>query len=449
MRRKVPPVLILALPLAVMLMYMAAPSLAVAEEGPTNSELTNAEHFLEKLEAHVVRAGGKPFEMTYDDNEALRRVRELKEKYPDDPQVEEMFQRVRVAIMASKGDYIEITDEILAYRQMEAELVERVAAVADEQWQSILGDVAASGGEVMEAWPCPDPMETDPNATIGKYVLLDDFRYPDNEFTDMGGQFVHIGAGARGWYFVRLSTRAWLGAYEALKRYRRQVSQETPIPWTVLGRIDTVSLLIPQAGEERTMSPQFGWVVTPVAINVGGLVVSWADPEHELGGEYSAEAGLQELKWDMYTYTEVPDDVEPEQLVEIFATAIKEKNWDLYLECIDPARRATPTAIQRLQYFYDNNLERYRRWYVYVQVMEGYEIDVIKGTIIEEGSMEDFFLDEGQQETIAGRDQEIVEQALVEIRTYDENGQQSAFPKDVTLRRYNGGRWYIAAGYPL
>ena len=42
---------------------------------------------------------------------AMDRVMALKEKYPDDPQVDALFMRVRNALMASKGDYAQIAAE--------------------------------------------------------------------------------------------------------------------------------------------------------------------------------------------------------------------------------------------------------------------------------------------------------------------------------------------------
>lgn len=430
------------------LFLLSAGIVHATETAPPN-DLKKAEHFLEKLEAHVDRAGGKPFKPTYDDEQALKRIAELKQKYPEDPAVLALAERAAAAYMASTGEYIQITPAMLQYRENERILIERVAAMAQGRWDALLESFRAESGLLEKAFPCPDPTGTDLEEMIEKYVILEDFRYPDNEFTDMGGQYVFIGSGARGFYFVQLSSREWLGAYEALKRYRRQVSQDTPVPWTVVGKITTISMLIPEAGEEKHTPPSFGWIVEPVAIYVPGKVVAWADPDLELGGEYSAEVELKDIKRDMYTYTEVPDNVEPMKLVEIFATAIKEKNWDLYLDCIDPARRTTPTAIQRLQYFYDNNLERYVRWYVHVEPVEQKPILVIKGVVIEEGSYADILLNQEQKETITGRDQDVVEEVSVVIKTYDEKGKQSAFPKDVVLRRYDGGRWYIASGYPL
>lgn len=418
------------------------------ETAPAN-DVTKAEHFLAKFEQHVRRAGGKPFPLTYDDKEAVRRVRALKEAYPDDPAVEALFQRTKAALMASKGDLIEITEEMLAYREHEKLLVQQLAALNVEAWKKYRNELAASGELIEKGLPAPDPLHTDPDETIGKTVILEDFRYPDNEFLDVGGQYVFVGSRTQGFYYVELSNRWWLGVYEALKRYRRGVSLDLPTPWTLVGKITGVTMLVPQAGEEKTMAPWFGWLVEPRALWVEGKLLTLADLELDLAGTFHGEDRLEQMKAAFYTYKAVPEDVEPIELVRILAAAAKEKNWPLFLECIDPARRATPTAIQRVRYFYDNNLDRYRRFYVHVDPYEVASVEAIRGWRIEEGSDEDFFLDDEQKERLREHSEPLVEQAIVMIRTYDEHGKQSAFPKKVVLRRYEGGRWYVYSGYPL
>ena len=63
----------------------------------------------------------------------------------------------------------------------------------------------------------------------------------------------------------------------------------------------------------------------------------------------------------------------------------------------------------------------------------------------------DFFLDDADKEKIQKHGGELVEDAVVMIRTFDENGKQSAYPKKIVLRRYGGegDRWYMSSGYPL
>ena len=100
------PLQIALLVLALGLFPSSAP--AAGEKAPPN-DVTKAEHYLKKLEDHARRARGAAFKPGYEDNEALKRVKELKEKYPDDPAVEALFQRARAALMGSKGDFIELT----------------------------------------------------------------------------------------------------------------------------------------------------------------------------------------------------------------------------------------------------------------------------------------------------------------------------------------------------
>ena len=445
------PKLRLVIILILCLALLAPAATALAADGPGRTEVSGAELYLKRFESHVKRMNGKAFGLRFDDKEALKRIKKLKEKYPDDLHVEALFQRARKALMASKGDYFTITPAMLAYREQEKMLREKMDKIAQNAWQDLLAkmrqDPAITFNE--QAFPCPDPANSDPDKVIGTYVFLDDIRFPDNEFRDMGGQYLYMGSGAKGFYYISLSNRSWLGAYEAVKRYRRQVTQDTPNPWQVLGKITNVVMLIPDSSKEKVKPPAFGWLVEPVALYAPDRVLAFTKPENELGGEFQGEAQLAEIKKSMYTVKGVPDDVEPMKLVEIFATAIKEKNWPLYLDCIDPARKKTPTAIKRLQYFYDNNLERYRRWYVYVLPVKAKPLKVIKGQVVQEGSTEDYFLSDEQKKTIAKRTDPLVEEVKVEIRTYDENGKQSAMPKDVVLRRFDGGRWYIASGYPL
>ncbi|NLD95820.1 MAG: hypothetical protein GX635_01770, partial [Synergistaceae bacterium] len=68
------------------------------------------------------RFRGQSFRLGFEDNEALKRIRDLKEKYPEDPAVEDLYQRARMALMKSKGDFMEITPEMLSFRENEQRL---------------------------------------------------------------------------------------------------------------------------------------------------------------------------------------------------------------------------------------------------------------------------------------------------------------------------------------
>jgi len=84
-----------------------------------------------------------------------------------------------------------------------------------------------------------------------------------------------------------------------------------------------------------------------------------------------------------------------------------------------------------------------------VHPMKVKSIEVIKGFDDSGGNDEEFFLDDAQRAEVKRHSEDKVEEARVTITSYDERGRQVLLPKDVTLRRYAGGRWYISGGYPL
>ncbi|NCC58829.1 MAG: hypothetical protein EOM17_14580, partial [Synergistales bacterium] len=124
-------VLFLSLLFLVPLFSLAA---ECAEQAPKN-DVTRAEFFMKKFEDRVNRFRGQAFRLGYEDNEALKRIKTLKEKYPDDPAVEDLFQRGRRALMKSKGDFMEITPEMLVYRENEKKLKQLFGDIADREWK--------------------------------------------------------------------------------------------------------------------------------------------------------------------------------------------------------------------------------------------------------------------------------------------------------------------------
>lgn len=421
----------------------AGASLALqTEQAPTN-DVKRAEHYVKKLEARVERMRGQPFQLGYEEKEALKRTAALHEKYPADPAVEDLFLRVRAALMASKGEFMTITQEMVAYRARAEDLVKQMAEFGATRWQALKGQSEAEEGAVSQAFPPLDPTKTDVDEMRGKLVILEDFAYPANEFTNLAQQYAFVGSGSRGYYFVELSDRAWLGAYEALRRYRVALGIEIPqeVKWTLLGRFNGVALLVPQAGKEKTIRAQLGWLVTPVAIFVPGHTLTEVNLEREDGGSFAGEAQLEKLKQANYTVTEIPADVTPEHLVEIFATAIKERNYDLYLDCIDPQRRKTPTAEQLIRYHWELHQHRFAEFYVHVTVGEA-EIDTISGSDSDD-DVDAFFLTEEQRETTQNISGDLVEMASLVSKAWDERGKQYGSPKPRFLKRINKGRWYI------
>lgn len=118
------------------------------------------------------------------------------------------------------------------------------------------------------------------------------------------------------------------------------MNQDVPaaLKWTLVGKISGIQLLIPQAGEKKTGTLQWGWTVEPVAIRVPDRTFALADADRPLGGVFAGEDRMEEIKAGFYTIKSVAADAAPEKVVEAFVTAIKEKNYPLYLECIEPGR---------------------------------------------------------------------------------------------------------------
>ncbi len=410
----------------------------------SKSELSRAEHFLKKLEAKVLRARGQPFKPGYEGNEALKRVKALKLKYPEDGNVEKLFQRARQAYLASTGATMAIPPEMLKYRENEKILKAMFFEKAEKKWKAFREKIAATGKLIEKPFPPPSPRTTSYREMVGRYVILENFQYPTNEFKDMGHQYVFVGSGVRGYYYVQLSNRAWLGAYEAAKRYRRLINRDMPegAKWTLVGKITTVDLLVPQAGKKKTRSAFYGWSLEPVAIYVPGRTFAWADPKLELGGAFAGEEQMEQIKSTFYTITEIPKDVKPQRLVEIFATAIKEKNYPLYLDCIDPERRKTPKALSRIMYFWEWHQHRFATFYVHVIVGKA-KVSVLRGFDMGKGSAGEFFLTPEERAKIKKHSEPLVEQAFLTSKAFDERGRQYGSPKPRFLKRVEKKRWYI------
>jgi hypothetical protein len=419
-------------------------SAASFQNAPPN-DISKAEFYLKKLEDKAQRMQGQPFKMSYDDTQALERIKALKEKYPADPRIDGLFKRAQKAVMGSKGDFIEITPDMLGFRQNEKKLKDLFAQEGEKQWAAFKKGILASPGVIAKPFPPPSVRDVSVETLKGRYVILDEFEYPTNEFTEGGQQYVFVGSGARGYYWVELANRAWIGPYEAVRRYRRQINQDVPEggKWTLVARVTGIRFLVPQAEKRKTMSAFWGWCVEPVAIYVPGVTFALAAPGLESGGAFAGEENLERIKAPLYSVREVPANATPERVVEIFAAAIKEKNIDLYRECIDPRQQAGPRASSLLMYHWDWHQHRFANFYVHVTV-EKAKIRTLKG--YDDGNrLEDFFLTADQKETVKKISEDLVEEATVFSKAYDDRGRQYGSPKPHFLRRVGGakGRWYI------
>ena len=328
-----------------------------------------------------------------------------------------------------------------AYLQTEENLRREIAALGKKAWDEKLAEYRDT--LIDKPFPAPDAKQTAVSDLEGKYVVLDDVQYPQHQFYGATGEYVFTGKPSAGYYFVDISGRAWLGPYEAVKRFRRQVDTglEDVQNWTILGKITDITSEIPDASENKVGNYQFGWVVTPVALYVPDHCMALYDPNHESSGVFVGEESVQRIKESWYSVASVPDDVTPERLMEIFVTAIKEKNFKLYCSCIDPSADRKDIDGEQSTFFWDLHQRRFHGQYVHVTFGKA-RIKVLKG-FDEKDAFDNYFLDEKDRADIKKASGTKLEEAVVETRAWDANGKVVGSPKPHRLRRVNGGRWFV------
>ena len=404
--------------------------------------IQQAEIYLKEFENEVRRANGATG-IFRSKEDALGRIKILQEFAPSDPRVADLFERAKRCLMGALGNFFDVSPDMTVYLENEENIKKLYAEKSEKAWNALLEQYKDKLLE--KVWPAPDVREQAMEDLTGKYVVLDDVRYPANQFMGVTGEFIYVGKRSTGMYFVQLDQRSWLGPYEAVKRYRRLVDTtmmevET---WTVLGRICNVAMEIPEAGEKKVGGPVFAVVVEPAALYVPGHVLGLYDKERENSGYFVGEEEVAAIKESWYTEKAVPEDVTPERLVEIFRQAIKEKNYDLYVDCIQPERRKNPTQESLLLYYWDLHQERFHGEYVHAKVQpEATKITVVKGYSDDSG-LESFFLSKEEQQNIAARYGEKVEYASVQTVAFDKSGKQLGSPVKRNLIRTNNGRWYV------
>ncbi|MBR0213142.1 MAG: hypothetical protein IJL95_00305 [Solobacterium sp.] len=404
--------------------------------------IQQAEIYLKEFEKEVERAAGGTGNFRSKED-ALSRIMILNEFAPQDPRVQNLFERARKCIMGASGNFIDITPDMLQYLANEENLRNMYARKSEEAWAQL---AAKYKDKLLEkVFPAPDVTEVRLSDLTDKYVILDEVRYPANQFMGVTGEYVYMGKRSSGMYFIKIDTRKWLGPYEAVKRYRRLVDSTMMEvdKWTLLGRISDITMEIPEAGETKIGAPVYAPVVEPVALYVPGHVLGLYDAEKENSGRFVGEEEVAAIKEGWYTEKSVPEDVTPEHLVEIFRQAIKEKNYDLYADCIQPERRQNPIQQDLMLYYWDLHQERFHGEYVHANVVpDATEITVVKGYNDNTG-LESYFLSSAEQQSIAARYGDKVEYASVQTVSFDKNGKQLGSPVRRNLIRTNGGRWYI------
>lgn len=401
-----------------------------------------AEMYLKEFEAEVKRAQGATG-VFRSKEDALSRIMILNEFAPDDPRVKDLFGRAKACLMGSTGNFTTITDDMTVYLVNEENMRKLYAEKSAAGWAKLKEEYADN--MVQRVFPAPDPQNDDSEDINGKYIILDEVRYPMNQFMGVTGEFIYVGKRSTGMYFVQIDSRKWLGPYEAVKRYRRLVdtTMKDVDCWTVLGKVSGVTMEQPEAGEKKVGSLVYAYIVEPIALYVPDHVLGVYSEESETSGTFIGEEEVESIKSSWYTVKSVPEDVTPEGLVEIFRQAIKEKNYELYKDCIQPERRQNPTQESLMLYHWDLHQERLHGEYVHAIVNpDATKITVVQGYDDNNG-LDSYFLSEEDQKQIAKRYGDKVEYASVETVSFDKNGKQLGSPVRRNCIRTNGGRWYV------
>ena len=404
--------------------------------------IQQAEVYLKEFEAEVQRAQGATG-MFRSKEDALSRIMILNEFAPQDPRVQDLFKRARACVMGSTGNFITVTDDMTVYLVNEENIRKLYAEKSAAAWEKAKADYADK--MIDRVYPAPDYCEEDFQEYIGQYVILDEVRYPMNQFMGITGEYIWVGKRSTGMYFIKIDSRKWYGPYEAVKRYRRLVdtTMKDVDCWTVIGKIIDIAMEVPEAGEKKVGAPIYASVVEPVVLYVPGHVLAYYSAEKETSGYFVDEDEVPAIKEAWYTVKSVPEDVSPERLVEIFRQAIKEKNYELYQDCIQPERRQNPTQESLLLYHWDLHQERLHGEYVHAVVNpDATKITVVKGYDDSNG-FDAYFLSAEDQKKIAERYGDKVEYASVETVSFDKNGKQLGSPVRRNCIRTNGGRWYV------
>ncbi len=417
-------------------------SVFTVNETNLKSRIDQANFYLVEYEKEVALAQGASNANFRNKEDALGRVKVLVEYAPDDERVKELYARAKACVKGGAGNISEVDPAMTKYLEDEENLRRHFAEVSEKAWNKLLEE--HTEGRLERMIPAPDPNKYIIDDLMGKIVILDNVRYPDNQFVGTAGEYVWVGKRSEGMYFIKIDSRDWLGPYEAVKRYRRQVdtTMMDVKEWSIIGTITNFACESPDAGENKVLAPVMGWEVTPIALYVPGHVMAVYDANGEHTGRFIDEEKVPEMKEAWYTVKEVPADVTPERLVEIYVSAIKEKNFDLYMNCIDPSRRQSPTQMDLVNYYWDLHQERFHGEYIHANVdAEKTEIKVTKG--FDNNSIDNFFLDDDDIAKIQKASGDKEEEATVQTVALDKNGKQLGRPIKHTLKRTNNGRWYV------
>lgn len=418
------------------------PSFFSVDETNLSSRITQAKHYLEQYEGEVKRAQGASGYFFPSKEDALGRIKVLVEFAPDNEEIKNLYARAKACVKGGYGSINTVDDSYTQYLVNEENLRKHYAEISEKAWNELIEEKKADMLE--KPFPTPDYREVDIEDMMGKIVVLDEVMYPDNQFMGLTGEFVHTGKRSSGMYFVKIDGKQWLGPYEAIKRYRRNIdtTMNEVSKWSVIGKIVDFVGEIPEAGEKKVGSLVMSWVVEPIALYVPGHTMAICKNYNDFTGKFIGEEDMEALKEAWYTVKSVPDDVTPERLVEIYMSAIKEKNYELYKSCISLDRQEKPIQQDMLMYHWELHQERFHGEYIHANILsDRTKISVISG--FDESSDDNFFLDEAEIAKLKESMGEKVQEAVVYTSSFDKNGKQLGTPAGHTLIKKGNGRWFI------
>lgn len=427
--------------ICVLLLSLSLTFYARAEAGdPTLAEISRIRYELEKVEHAAKLADGKPFDWSESEKKVFRQVQEFSQKHPGSGEVKALVERARSAYQASGGNRFVVTEKMLAYRNRGKKIESTIGQAADRAWAEM--QKSDAGLLFEKPFPAPNPLDVDETAMLGKRVLLEGIRYEEQLFVENGSNYVAAGDPAKGCYWIAGSGQRFNLLFEAMRRYRMRVRENLPAEWTFLCELNGPEMLSPGGGAGGVISSHIGWTANPVAIYIPAVLFVRLDEQSESGASFAGESELDSLL--SYSIKKVPEDVSPEELVRIYITAVKEKNFNLHLECHDPSNRYHPGQVQTLRYYWEMQQKGLEREHAHAEPIEVGEIRVVQGG--EDKKLDAFFGDpnKGGKKAL-----QKIERVTVKVQLYNVDGIQTVRPRLVTLNRKENGRWYIISGGTL
>lgn len=428
--------ILLACVLASVTPLMGAPAQA------SRAELSRARYELDKVITKAKNHAGVPYDLSKADQRSFAEIQQLAERFPEDPNVQELVNKAREVYRQAKGERFVFTPEMLAYRQRGEKLADVVKAASDKRWETLKKEQSENGLLLAKPFPAPDAYESDQDQISGKKVILIDVPYEQDLFVSAGTNWIPVGSPDKGYYWINGSSQRFNRLFEGLRRYRSNVQQEVPEKWTFIAQVDEPEMMAPGSEADQIKNAYLGWIVNPTALYIPGVVLVELDENGEAGVTFAGESEIKSLL--NYSVTSVADDVEPQRLVEIYITALKEKNFELHLDCIDPEQRKAEAQIGGLRYNWEIQQKGIEKIHVHAEPYQVDEIIVVSGGVNE--GLEAFFGDPDNAVKPAFTKEEEVR---VWVRLFDKDGVQSVRPRIVKLCRRDGGRWYITSGATL